>query len=196
MGFLAPIAAILSLIALFIWYHLHIPFSLPTNIPTIPIYVSLLGLWSDMGQDEIYERWLRAPLETHGAVKIWFAGRWSILVTRAEYLTDMFRREDVFAKAGSQKKIPWSVISALVGDNIINSHGEDWKLYTGIMKPGLQKRKWGTEGLAADTALFVSKLLEDQKIRGQGVGIMVNPLIQRWAVQCMGRNFLDMDIGV
>jgi hypothetical protein len=36
------------------------------NLPRIPIYVSILGLWSSMGQDEIYERWFRAPLEILG----------------------------------------------------------------------------------------------------------------------------------
>jgi hypothetical protein len=36
---------------------------------------SILGLWSSMGQDEIYERWFRAPLEKHGAVLVWLLRR-------------------------------------------------------------------------------------------------------------------------
>ena len=196
MGLVFNLAAALGAVAFTLWWYIHVPSDMPRNIPTIPIYVSLLGLWSDMGQDEIYERWLRGPLERHGAVKIWFAGRWSVLVTRSEYLTDMFRREDIFAKAGSQVKIPWSVIAALVGGNIINSHGDEWKLMTSVMKPGMQKRSWGTELLLQDTALFVTKLVELQKDARVGAGVPVNPLIQRWAVQCMGRNFLDLDLGV
>ena len=56
--------------ALLLWSLIRIPSDMPKNIPSVPIYVSLLGLWSDMGQDEIYERWLRRPLEKYGAVKI------------------------------------------------------------------------------------------------------------------------------
>ena len=149
-----------------------------------------------MGQDEIYERWLREPLEKHGAVKIWFAGRWSILVTRAEYLTDMFRHEQTYAKAGSQKKIPWSVIAELVGDNVINSHGEDWKLYTDIMKPGMQKRRWDMSLIVGDTQMFVKMLLKMQEGAPEGEGVVVNPLIQRWAIQLMGRSFIDTDLKV
>ena len=190
------IIALWSLLLFTLWWYVHVPSDLPSNIPKIPIYVSLLGLWSDMGQDEIYERWLREPLEKYGAVKIWFAGRWSVLCTRAEYLTDMFRNEQLYAKAGSQKKIPWSVIASLVGDNIINSHGEDWKLYTDIMKPGMQKRRWDMTLIVEDTKMFVEMLLKMQEAVPEGEGVVVNPLIQRWAIQLMGRSFIDTDLQV
>ena len=196
MAIVTTVAAGLALVLLVLWWYIHVPGDLPSNIPKIPIYVSLLGLWSDMGQDEIYERWLREPLEKYGAVKIWFAGRWSILFTRAEYMTEMFRNEHIYAKAGSQKKIPWSVIASLVGDNIINSHGEDWKLYTDIMKPGMQKRQWDTRLMVEDTQTFVKMLLELQETAPHGEGVVVNPLIQRWAIQLMGRAFIDMDLKV
>ena len=162
----------------------------------MPIYISLLGLWSDMGQDEIYDRWLRQPLEKYGAVKIWFAGLWNVLVTRPEYLTDMFRREDVFAKAGSQKKIPWSVMASLVGDNIINSHGADWKLYTSVMKPGLQKTNFDSRPILEKSRRFVDLLLKEQLIVGGRKGVLVNPIIQRFAIAAMGESFLDIDFGV
>ncbi|EAW14843.1 cytochrome P450 monooxygenase xanG [Aspergillus clavatus NRRL 1] len=182
----------LSLIILYLAWYLHVPWNLP-RLPRIPFYVSILGLWSDMGQDEIYERWLRAPLEKHGAVLIWFAGRWSILVTRPDLLTDMFRNEDLYAKAGSQKKIPWSVIATLVGDNIINSHGDTWKLYTSIMKPGLQKKTFDSRPLLVKSRRFVDKILEDQATAGKQ-GILVNAYVQKWAVDVMGVSFLDMDL--
>ena len=181
--------------ALLLWSLIRIPSDMPKNIPSVPIYVSLLGLWSDMGQDEIYERWLRRPLEKYGAVKIFFAGRWNVLVTRPEFLTHMFRNEDVYAKAGSQKKIPWSVIATLVGDNIINSHGDDWKLYTSVMKPGIQKQDFKIEPIIKKTQTFVSMLLSQQKKVGPDAGVMVNGLIQRWAIAIMGESFLDIDFG-
>ena len=65
-------------------------------------------------------------------------------------MTEMFRNEQIYAKAGSQKKIPRSVIASLVGDNIINSHGEKRKLYI-AMKPGIQKWSWDAGLMIEDT---------------------------------------------
>jgi xanthocillin biosynthesis cytochrome P450 monooxygenase len=117
-------------------------------------------------------------------------------VTRPDLLTDMFRNEDLYAKAGSQKKIPWSVIASLVGDNIINSHGDTWKLYTGIMKPGMQRRNWDTTKMVHKSRTFVSLLLDQQRHNKQNTGVLCNPLIQRLAISIMGDSFLDTDFGV
>lgn len=149
-----------------------------------------------MGQDTIYDQWLRPPLEKHGAVKIWFAGRWNVLATRPQFLVDMFRHEDIYAKAGSQKKIPWSVIASLVGDNIINAHGANWKLYTSIMKAGLQRRITDSGPLVKKSRLFVDILLKEQKKIGMETGVLVNPIIQRWALSCMGISFMNVDLEV
>ncbi|KAJ5698084.1 Cytochrome monooxygenase xanG [Penicillium macrosclerotiorum] len=188
------VLAVLCIGILLLYRYIRVPGDMPQNIPTVPIYISLLGLWSDMGQDDIYDRWLREPLEKYGAVRIWFAGRWNVLATRPQFLVDMFRHEDVYAKAGSQKKIPWSVIAALVGDNIINSHGEQWRLYTSIMKPGLQRRITDSKPLLEKSRKFVDILLEEQTRLGIDRGILVNPIIQRWALSCMGISFMNVDL--
>ncbi|KAL8926663.1 MAG: hypothetical protein Q9208_002737 [Pyrenodesmia sp. 3 TL-2023] len=188
--------SVLLLSAVLLYRVIRIPSNFPKNIPAVPIYLSLMGLWSDMGQDEIYDRWLREPLEKYGAVKIWFAGRWNILMTRPEYLSDMLKREDVFAKAGSQKKIPWSVMASLVGDNIINSHGEDWKLYTSVMKPGMQKTNFDSQPILEKTRRFIDLLLREQNAVGRSSGVLVNPIIQRFTIAAMGESFLDIDFEV
>jgi xanthocillin biosynthesis cytochrome P450 monooxygenase len=191
----------LAVLAWGLWYFIHVPWDFPHQLPRIPIYVSLIGLWSDMGQDEIYERWLRRPLEKHGAVIIWFAGRWNILVTRPKYLTDMFRNEQLYAKAGSQVKIPWSVIACLVGENVINCHGDVWKLLTGVMKPGMQKRDFDTTPMLLKSRRLVDLFLAKQESSGQSEvgqkhGILVNSYIQKWAIDVMGESFLDYDFQV
>jgi len=183
-----------------IWYYIHIPWDFPRHLPVIPIYISLIGLYNDMGQDEVYERWYRKPLEKHGAVIVWFAGRWSILVTRPKYLTEIFRNEDLYAKAGSQVKIPWSVIASLVGDNIINTHN-NWKLFTQIMKPGMQKRDFDTTPMVQKSKKLVDIFLEKQrKAKSNGVrekgGVAVNGDIQKWAIDVMGESFLNFDFQV
>lgn len=187
---------LLSFLSVLLWWHVRVPSNLPQKIPKIPIYVSLLGLWSDMGQDEIYDRWLRQPLEKYGAVRFWFAGRWSLLVTKPEYLTDLFRNEDVYAKAGNQKKIPWSVMASLLGDNIISSHGDNWRLYTSVMKPGMTKRVFDTRPLVTKSRRLVDLLLQDQSRLGNSNGVLVNPFILRWAITVMGESFLDIDFQV
>lgn len=193
--FLSTLLSILLPPLLFLIWYLHVPQNLP-NLPRIPIYVSILGLWSSMGQDEIYERWFRTPLEKHGAVVVWFAGRWSVLVSRPDWLTDMFRNEDIYAKAGSQVKIPHAVIATLVGDNIINAHGENWRLYAGIMKPGLQKKVFETTSLLKQSRGLVDVLIGLQRDVGKDKGILVNAEVQKWAVDVMGESFLDLDLKV
>ncbi|GLI81120.1 hypothetical protein PoHVEF18_009491 [Penicillium ochrochloron] len=186
------ILTLLITTVLLLYWYTRIPTSMPRNIPTVPIYISLLGLWSDMGQDTIYDRWLRQPLETHGAVKIWFAGRWNVLATRPQFLVDMFRHEDVYAKAGSQKKIPWSVIAALVGDNIINSHGENWRLYTSIMKPGLQRRITDSGPLVEKSRKFVDVLLEALERPNQRLEEL-QTIIKKTLFKPLFFNFPDLD---
>ncbi|KAI4254494.1 MAG: hypothetical protein LQ352_003069 [Teloschistes flavicans] len=146
-----------------------------------------------MGQDEIYNRWLRKPLEQHGAVCFWFAGRWSILVTRPQYLTDLFRNENIYTKAGNQKKVPWSVLATLLGDNIISSHGDNWKLYSSIMKPGMTKRNFDYRPLVQKSRKLSELLLQAQSRTAAGKGVMINHLILRYAISVMGQTFLDID---
>ncbi|KAJ5180915.1 Cytochrome monooxygenase xanG [Penicillium capsulatum] len=188
------VPAILTILLVVLYWYIRVPGDMPKNIPTVPIYISLLGLWSDMGQDDIFDRWLREPLEKYGAVKIWFAGRWNVLASRPRYLVDMFRHEDVYAKAGSQKKVPWSVIASLVGDNVINSHGDHWKLYTSIMKPGLQRRITDSSLLLEKSRRFVDIIIQEQHALGEAKGVLVNPIIQRWALSCMGLSFMNVDL--
>ena len=186
----------LAVLGAVLWWHIHVPFSFPKDIPKVPIYVSLLGLWSDLGQDEIYDRWLREPLERYGAVNFWFAGQWSIIFARPEYFTDLFRNEDIYAKAGNQKKIHWTVIATLLGDNIISAHGNNWKIHTSIVKPGISKRTFDSRPLLDKSRKFVDLLLQEQANRGRYEGVLVNPLIQRYAIAAMGESFLDIDFHV
>lgn len=114
------------------------PRNFPKNIPTIPFYYALLPLFKDVDQAELYRQYLKDPLEKHGAVKIFFGGRWNILVRKPSYVAEMFKYEDIYAKTGNQIKIPHSLVANYTGENIISSHGQKWKLYTSVIKPALQ----------------------------------------------------------
>ena len=190
-------AAIGSLIfAALVYNYFRVPSHMPKNIPTIPFYVTLAGLWTNMGQDESFEHWLRKPLSEYGAVKMWYRGHWSILATRPDLLNQILRNEEhIYAKVGNYTKVPWTVIAALVGDNLLGAHGDTWKLYAEIMKPGLIRPHHDTRMLREKSRQFASLLLGAQ-VKGCPNGVKVERFIQRFTLAAMGEAFLNVDFGV
>lgn len=168
------------------------PFGLPRNLPTIPIYVSFLPLLTDMDQLEIFEKYIREPMEKYGAVKIFFANRWNILTSKPEFLNVMFRNEDTFAKSGNQKKIPYSVLAQYTGDNVISAHGKIWMKYRNCIKS--QLTIFDQQPLLNNAQLFV-KLLDNQIKRSKDNVILLPPLIQRLTLANISQIALGFDIG-
>lgn len=80
------------------------PLNFPKNIPTIPFYVVFLPVIFPIDQTELYDLYIRESMEKYGAVKFFFGSRWNILVSRSEYLAQIFKDEDTFAKSGNQRK--------------------------------------------------------------------------------------------
>ncbi|RPA80015.1 cytochrome P450 [Ascobolus immersus RN42] len=191
------LAAFLSVFVLFIGFvwnkYLQPPSDFPTNLPVIPLYFSLLGYLTDRGQDELYNQYLRDPLNEFGAVIIFFGSRWNILVQRPSYLAEIFKNSGEYAKSGNQKKIPYSVVAALTGDNIISAHGDNWNLYRRIMKKGTQ-RKLDLQTVRS-MRLKVGKVagvLREQNNRGLEV-VSLDNLIQRLSMDMLGVGMLETD---
>jgi unspecific monooxygenase len=88
----------------------------PRNIPSIPFWVTLLALIRDIDQEDIYKRYIQKPLQRNGAVKIFFAGQWNLVVQRPNYLVEIFKNEEIYQKTGNQKKIPRSVFAEFLGN--------------------------------------------------------------------------------
>ncbi|KAJ9667590.1 cytochrome P450-dit2 [Coniosporium apollinis] len=187
------IAALILLLIAGLYHILTPPSNFPRNIPTIPIWVSFLGFFTPLDQLEIYSQYLEPCLRQHGAAKYFFGGRWNILVQSPDLLSDVLKHEDVFAKSGNQKKIPYSVLAAFTGDNVISAHGEAWKLYREVMKPGLQRHDFDVDGIRKNAQNLAGLLLEAQKGLQQHRGVAVNPLIQRFAMQTLGQTVLGTD---
>lgn len=155
------------------------PRGFPKNIPTIPFYYALLPLFRDCDQAELYRQYLKEPLEKYGAVKIFFGGRWNILVRKPSYIAEVFKHEDIYAKSGNQKKIPHGVLAGYTGDNIISAHGENWKLYTSIIKPALQRDQDPTM-FWRNSKQLKSMLIQDSKTTTTGTSVY--GLLQRYAL--------------
>ncbi|KAE8370670.1 cytochrome P450 [Aspergillus caelatus] len=169
---------ILFLVICILWR--IVPPRYPRNIPAVPFWVTLASLFRDIDQEDIYRRHIQKPLQTHGAVKIFFAGQWNLLVQRSRYLNEIFRNEEVYQKSGNQKKIPHSVLAEFLGDNVISSRGTTWRLYRDIITPGLQGH-FDTGLIAANAEELCSSLLAFQDTVGN-CGVPVQDLLQQFTI--------------
>lgn len=156
------------------------PRNFPKNIPTIPFYVSLIPLFKDVDQTVTYKKYLEPHFRRYGAVKIFFGARWNILVQRPSFVAEVFKNEDVFAKSGNQKKIPYSVLAQYTGDNIISSHGENWRLYQSVIKPGLQQNL--PESTIIKNAKALTELLLEEQVNSQRDSVLLPQLLQRYTL--------------
>lgn len=170
------------------------PLNFPRNIPTIPFYVIFLPSIMNIDQRKLYDMYLREPLEKYGAAKLFFGSRWNIIVTRPELMAHVFKEEDTFAKSGNQKKIPYAVIAAYTGDNIISAHGQVWRTYRSIVTNGLQH--FNDNAFYTNATLFCDEIQKmSQKNDQEAQDISMGPLIQRLCLDNISQVALGFDFG-
>ncbi|KAF2134819.1 putative cytochrome P450 [Dothidotthia symphoricarpi CBS 119687] len=168
--FLAAFGTLFGVVSFFV-YLFTPPRNFPTNIPTIPFYYALLPLFKDVDQAELYRQYMMEPLEKYGAVKLFFGGRWNILVRKPAYIAEVFKHEDIYAKSGNNVKIPHTLIAEYTGENIISAHGAKWKLYQSVIKPALQADQDSTPIWSNARILRDIFLGDANKAAGSGVPI-------------------------
>jgi cytochrome P450 len=190
----AELLILLVVLIISIYYVFLLPPRHPQNIPAIPFWVTLLPFFQDVDQSETFRRYIEQPLRKHGAVKIFFGAQWNVLVHKPAYLAEIFRQEDFYQKSGNQKKIPHSVLASFLGDNIISAHGEDWKLYQGVIKPGLQKTF--DPAPVIEHARLLTALIRRAKDAAGLKGLLVQELMQRYTIANTTRVLLQMDVSV
>lgn len=125
------------LLILFIAYiEPHIKFS--NKVPTVPFWVTLLPLFNkDIDQRDLWFKYILPKIEKFGIVKIFFAGRWNLLVADPEYMNQLFKYEyKIYKKSGNNEKISNSLLAHYTGTNIISAHGSQWKKFRNILLPG------------------------------------------------------------
>jgi unspecific monooxygenase len=179
-----------TIVAVFL--NLSRPPAEPRNIPAVPFWISLQALWKDVDQEDIFKEHIREPLIKHGAVKIFFAGQWNILVQRPTLVTQIFKEEDDFQKSGNHQKIPGSVLASYLGENIISSHGEIWKRFRNIMQPGLQEC-WTIDTMYVNANLLVRNLEAAQAVQKS---VSVRDHLQRSTIANLSEIILGVDFGV
>lgn len=167
----------------------------PQAIPAIPLWVTLIPIFKDVDQSELYRKYIKEPIQTHGAVKLFFASQWNVVIQRPQYLAKMFKYGGIYEKSGNQKKIPHSVLAEFLGDNIISSHGSTWKKYRNVIQPGLQ-RGFETDVLARNAEELCQLIQNASRAARAGHGILVQDLLQRYTIANFAQVALQTDFGV
>jgi cytochrome P450 len=168
------------------------PSNFPKNLPTIPFYYTLIPLFRDVDQEDLWHKYLKEPLTTHGAVKIYFGGAWNILITRPEYINQVLKQDDVFPKAGNHVKNPHSILALYTGENVISTINDQWRSFAAIVKPGLQTDV-DTSIIVENTDKLVCNLLKEQE--SKGAVVMSKPL-QDFTLANLSEALLGASFGV
>ncbi|EME45896.1 hypothetical protein DOTSEDRAFT_60639 [Dothistroma septosporum NZE10] len=186
-------ALLCAIVALVYFFFLRPPRE-PKNTPAVPFCVTLIPLFRDTDQKVLYNKHIREPLLKYGAIKIFFGSQWNLLVERPSYVAQIFKHEDEYQKSGNQKKIPGSVLASFLGDNIISSHGDVWRLYQEIMKPGIQGGR-SIDAVRNNAKLLLSQL-SDAMESSKGGPLPVGEFIQRYTIANLVQTLLGVDINM
>lgn len=166
------------------------PRNFPKNIPTVPFYLTFLPLFCKLDQKDIYENYLRKKLEKYGAVKFFFGSKWNIMVSRPEFLNEIFKHEEIYMKKGNQEKIPHSVIALYLGKNVISSRGDDWKRYRDLVKKSIQFPDF--DAVNNNVKRFFSFL---EKKLDKNRSVLISNILQRYALENIGNSVIGCDFG-
>lgn len=180
---------------LFVLYTVFYRQKLPRNIPKIPIWVTIYDTYYGTSRVNFYNRYVRGQAEKHGAFIMWHLGRWSVHITKPEYLMQMFRDEASFAKGGSYMKVPWGVLGQLFGQNVIDSTGHIWKQQRNILLPAI-KRQFDIAYMKQRSSELRARLWRDREMQDKDctIGINIEDHVQHWALSICCKYFMGINL--
>jgi unspecific monooxygenase len=184
-----------ALLVCVIAYTTALPRHFPRNIPVVPIWLQTYDLLRGASRIELYNARIRGLIEKHGAVALWHEGHWSVLVSRPEYLLQVFKNSGrTLQKKGFFERIPWGTAATIFGINIIDSDGELYAQFRKLLKPGFSMQL-PIPFIKKQTARLAEQLCQRQESEGYGNGVRIGPLVWRWALSVWGDYFLDAQFG-
>ncbi|KAL7804501.1 cytochrome P450 [Trichoderma afarasin] len=180
---------------LLILYATSYPYKLPRNIPRIPIWVTLYDTFYGTSRVNFYNKYVRGLAEKHGAVIIWHLGKWSVHITKPEYLMQMFCDDTTFAKGGSYARVPWGPLAQLFGENIIDTTGQVWKKQREILQPAI-KRQFDIAYMKQTSSELRARLWQQHEVKDKGcvIGIDIDEHVQHWALSICCKYFMGIDL--
>ncbi|KAL6698441.1 cytochrome P450 [Trichoderma pleuroticola] len=191
---MAPYILALGFLLLFLYTSFY-PYKLPRNIPRIPLWITIYDTFYGTSRVDFYNKHVRDLAEKHGAVIIWHIGRWSVHITKPEYLMQMFRDDASFPKGGSFMKVPWGPLSKLFGQNIIDSSGQLWKQQRNILQPAI-KRQFDIAYMKQKSSELRATLWRDYDVQDKDrrVGIDIDEHMQHWALSIYCKYFMGINL--
>ncbi|KAM3546743.1 hypothetical protein ARSEF1564_000319 [Beauveria bassiana] len=169
------------------------PRDFPRNVPVIPLWLQAHNQIFRKSRIAFYNTKVRPQAEKHGAVAVWQGSCWSIVLSRPDYLAQVFKdsNKDV-EKSGIWSRVPRSNGGLLFGENIIDSNGQLHADFCDILKPALLQR-FAIDFMRSESSSLANRLHDAQQLDVSDVGISIDSLIWRWAVTIYSHYFMDID---
>ncbi|KAL4962990.1 cytochrome P450 [Aspergillus stella-maris] len=177
----------------FLWRYFSVPSTIPFNIPRTPVWVNFYAWYHDLSVPELYDAFYRKPMETHGAIAVWFTGKWCISTSKPEYVVDIFRNDDTWPKKGANVRGRGNIMAEFVGENIINCSKPTWNTLTTVMRPGFLKN-FDTGKIHEKARKVPVRFLEAQRELRRGRGVDVATWMEKIAQDVMGLCLFDFDL--
>ncbi|KAJ9085009.1 hypothetical protein DSO57_1018293 [Entomophthora muscae] len=120
-----------------------------------------------------------------GAAKVtwaWQHGAWGLMVASREAVKEVLTSKR-FVKLLDANG---TVLDAAMGNNLLFSDGPDWKLYRHTLNPGFRSLPDASVILSTVQEMLVA--IEKEEV------VDIHPLLQRAAMDCIGKILLDLDL--
>ncbi|UKZ74109.1 hypothetical protein TrVFT333_001766 [Trichoderma virens FT-333] len=171
------------------------PSKLPKHIPRIPLWITIYDTFYGTSRVSFYNQYVRELAEKHGAVVIWHLGRWSLQITKPEYLMQMFREDTVFAKGGSYAKVPWGPLGQLFGINVIDATGQVWKQHRSIVLPAI-KQQFDVAYMKKRSSELRARLWREHEMQDKTCksGIDIDEHAQDWSLSICCKYLMGIDL--
>ncbi|KAL7932157.1 P450 family sporulation-specific N-formyltyrosine oxidase Dit2 [Trichoderma chlorosporum] len=167
------------------------PNHFPRNIPRLPIWVQVYDRVRRVSRIDFYNSRIRPLIEKRGAVAFWNEGQWAIMVTKSEYVVQIFKNADhSLKKNGLHHRAPHSNGARLFGENIFDSDDQLHAHFSKILKPGFS-RQISIEPMRSESNQLARKLCEAQGLAGKEGSVLIGSNILHWAISIYSEYFMD-----
>ncbi|RIA87169.1 cytochrome P450 [Glomus cerebriforme] len=184
MNFLIVILPLIFFIAFKIYHTIKVPEGLK-NVPTLSFFKFLYAFLVQDGPDKRWER-LREILDKEGIVKVWFNGKWTLIVSDFGFVKDIIMKTDVYPKASLEEIFPGSLLAQYYGTNMVFSNGDVWKRHRRIANPSFRNLPAHVFVESAMKLLNIMEKVDNEPIE-------VNDFMHRLTLDVLGKVSFGFD---
>ncbi|KAI0238893.1 hypothetical protein L0F63_005263, partial [Massospora cicadina] len=176
----------------FVVYKLYALFSVPReikDIPSVPLWGSLISMLRREPYDVRYERTMAPVLSKFGVARFWSHGKWGLMLSEPQHIKEVLTRGDTFLKRrADDEDLKTMLFGKTLGiSNILNSDGEDWRRHRRFANPAF-KKAWSPEMFAVCTDKL-AWLIESKN----GAPQDIQDLFRRLTLDVLGKGLFSYD---